>query len=137
MQLHREIIHQQIVNAVIAEATGPIPYECVLTDILSKDKSGETLDDYEVFALANLIWFFSSGRTNVNAQLSGLVDPAADSTSVKASNMVRSLTKEDLAKIIPELQYLIKIGNTVTPANTPVVSMNPDEWISFVLQRQD
>lgn len=137
MKLHREIQHSQTLNAILAESTGPIPYECILDGIITQKKSGEQLDVFETFAVANLIWFFSSGRTNTGAQMNGIVNIESNATSVEASDMVKAITSEYMTKLATELLFLVKMGNNVIPFGGNLTGMTPNEWVSYVLKRQD
>lgn len=138
MKLHREIMHSQVVAKTLAEATGPIPYECILAGIAQNKKSGEQLDIYEVFVVANLIWFFSSGRTNVGQQLDGLVNIDSNATTTEAVEMVRELSADDLVKLSNELLFLIKVGQATNPYITNGINaMTPNEWVKYALQKQD
>lgn len=138
MKLLQELSVVAAVNKIVAEASGPFPYETILDIIINDQKSGADLDVAEVFTVANLVWFFNSGRTSTNADMMGPVNIDSNATTVEAGDAIRVLTSEELSVLASELKALVLLGNSGSPVNiVTVTGLTTNEWIAHVLRRQD
>lgn len=140
MELFKQLIAdlEPVAATPIAEATGPIPYESLLDQIVSSGKSGAELDSVENFCLGNLSWFFSSGRTSVNGQMSGLVDIESTATTTAMVDYIKTLSAEQVAELATELKFMVVVGDRSSPATIQgEFGMTPIQWMEYVLRRQD
>lgn len=138
MKLLRELSDAITFNQFVAEASGPIPYETMMDVIITNQKSGADLDVVEVLTVANLVWFFNAGYTSTNANMQGLVNIASNATTTAAGDAIRSLNQEQMVALATELKMNVLLGNSKSSVETVgATGMTTNEWINYVLQRQD
>lgn len=138
MKLLRELSAVAAVNQIMAEASGPFPYETMMDVIITNQKSGADLDVTEVFTVANLVWFFNSGRTSTNADMVGPVNMDSNATTTEAGDAIRVLNAEQMGRLATELKAMVELGNAGSPVTAVTAGgMTTSEWIAYVLQRQD
>jgi hypothetical protein len=116
-------------QAVIAEMTGPVPYELTLGEII---RDGDVSNPYQTYVLSLLSRFFKGGHREISGDLTdGPVPISSDATSVASIESIKSLSPSDKVKLAQDLLDAVILGQ-VTVHSTP---MSSTDWIRFVLAR--
>lgn len=115
-------------QTILAEATGPIPYELTLGEVI---RDGDVTNNYQVLILSTLSEFFKGGGQNIRA-LVGPVPFSSGATSVDAIESIKSLTPSEKVKLATYLLDCIQSGESAPHS----ISLSSADWIRFVLQRQ-
>lgn len=117
-------------HQLIIEAQGPVSVKMTLAEIIN---AGKVTNPYQLFVLAWLSEFFKNGLKTASLHLEMPITFDSQATSTTVVTLLKNMAPEQHVELAQYLSDCVDAGESLL-ANP---SRTCEEWISFVLSRQD